>query len=1134
MRQDSEPFRSRNAAAVKYPRIVVKIEFEVESIYLTSHDDILDIPGVVIEGVLQDPNATSQRIVPDEARSEIGSFAFSLIDKDSVFTNAIRTRLLDDGYGLRGKTVSLYLGYAIAIPGELSSSGSTYGGGVYGSGSFGGVDISDTEASFEANFADFRLFQTQIVTGVAYDAGVYRINCADITREQRADIFEPKTTTLAVSLTDSATTVEAYDTSKFQPVAHGTSYSDSPSATVGYIKIDKEIIKYTAKTPTTFTGCTRGALNTKAVAHTFETSSSAGRRPKIEEYIYIEEPCAKIGYKILTGKDPLTGLDCWPEHWNLGIDPDLITITDFTGIGADLWNPADDAAGFVAYFSGLKKVTGKRFLESEIYVLLGCYSPIYADGTIGLKRMNQVLADSASVVTLDEDNCVSWSELQHEYGTMHNRIRIDWNWNGEEFTRTTLFIDAVSIGIHGEAPIKTYQFKGLHGSRHTDSVIRKRIDCIRDRYSQPPETMSVSVLPSLNVLEIGDIVRNQLSTVRDFAAEGVHIDRSFEIQQGSYNWANGTVSFDVFGSTARADVTSPTTNTNALPSTYYTDRGTNLTSVTTIVVVGGVGIIQAGTYNLTGHADINNSAAVYYYDGDLQLDAGATLTINNNVQIRHNGFFQINGTIDGIGRGQAGVASSGAWDLLNRGMVGFVGNTRGSNGILLRLNDNNRDRKAYSTDCALTEGLYGSFPFIDIAVDGDDIVGIPNLFGTSGGGGGKNWAIFDGVGSINPVVQGGTGGNSGAGLCLVGRGLGFGGSGFIDLSGDDGTTGGTEEDISGVVRYAGAGAGGGPGSLFIMIDGGAISLPDLGGHFSAVVGNVPVLGNPMTSVVMNGDDLLPLIPVTGAISASTVSNVDLSNVAHRIQYLAAVETPQEDSSKPAAPTALSASGSIGKVTLSTSVVLIPGDRIEYYAATTNDRTTATRVGFGAQSDFVHSLAAGGTRYYWVRVRRVQPGVDLFSEWYPSSATGGVTATSSTVDTDDITPGAATSTYSASDAGPDTYNAGTIPGSPGYYLSISGSAVPTSSTVRATLTCSGIEATAGANGSIFMVMDWGAGNQSSDIAKISDQVEQTYVVQKEFTGLPAATAWTLTVRIGESGTASTTYTNTQVLVEVIKR
>lgn len=990
MRQDAEPFRSANASSVKYPRIVVEIVFEVESIFLTSHAGILDVPGVTIEAVLQDPAALSQNIVPDEARSEIGSFSFVLVDIESVFTEAIRTRLLDDGYGLRGKLVRLFIGYATFEPGQIGSAAIPFGGNTFGSGVYGGTLIPTSNEALPASFDDFVVFQTQVITSVAYDAGVYKVSCADITRQQREIIFEPKATTLLQPLTDSATSVEVADTTDFQMIAHGTSYSDSPSSLVGYIKIDKEIIKYTSKTGGTFLGCTRGALNTKVVAHEFSSGTTEDRRPKVEEYIYIEEPLVQIAYKILTGKDPLTGLDCWPEHWNVGIDPDLVRISDFTGIGKDVWDITDANAAFVAFFQGLTKETGKQFLESEIYILLGCYSPVYADGTIGLKRMNQVLADSAGVATLDEDNCVSWSELTHDYISMHNRIRLDWNFNGTDFTRNTLFIDAASISIHGDAPVKVYRFKGLHGSRHTDAFVRTRIDAIRDRYSQPPQRMSVSVLPSLNILEIGDIAKVKLSTVRDFAAEGDSINRAFEIQQGQYNWANGSVSFTMFGSTARASVLPPTSDSFVLPDAYYTDRGTNLTSVCTIVVTGGVGVIQAGSYTLTGNADMNASAAIFYYDGNLQLQAGATLTIIDNVQIRHKGFFQINGTINGVGHGKPGTTDAGYGAPYVLGTPGFIGNSRAQDGIDILPGDPPR---GINIQVSATVGAYAAFPFVSLTIDGNDLLGIPtDMRGTSCGAGGQALYPVSVLGVPDPTSYfgGGAGGASGAGLTLVGRGMAIGGAGLINLSGGPGVQGAIATHM-GYQLYPGAGGGGSPGGLLILVDGGSVSLPDIGGEFIASVGHSPVIGNQLSSV---GPIQIEQFPATAHTSdTGPLSDIDLSNVAYRIQYIPADQTPAPDVDiLPATPKSLTVTGGIGgKITLSVEVDLIPGDRVEFFASSTNDRTLSTLIGLGAQTEFVRAVPSGTTEYYWIRVRRVQPGVDTFSSFFPSSSTGGISA-----------------------------------------------------------------------------------------------------------------------------------------------
>jgi hypothetical protein len=481
MRTDPIVFAAENESPAKRPRYVISIEYDVESIYLSSHAGISGIPGVHIENVLKRPTAISQRIVPDEGRSEIGSFNFSLVDLASAFTEEIREKL-GDGKGLRGKRVRFYVGYEHAFPiegGGFGTWGETFG---YGTGS-----------SYSARFSEFQLFQTQIVVDASYGDGIYEIKCADITREQRQDIFEPKQTTLRDTISASATTVPVYSTVGFQPVYHGPSYSDGPNTKVGYVKIDKEWIRYTATTPDSFTGCTRGVLNTKAVEHTVDADADADRRPKVEEGIYLELPAVKLAYAINTGiihgTSPTQTL---PPHWHLGIAPDLVRLSDFTGIGDDLWDTSLDTSGFVMRFQGLSKIGGKKFLESEIYMPLGCYSPIYSDGTIGLKRMNQVLADSAYVVAIDRMNVMRHGQLHHALSSMHNRLQIDWNWNGERFTRTTLFVDGQSISTHGPSPLKKMQFKGLHGSRHTEAIIRKRLDAFRDRYTSPPQTTAAT------------------------------------------------------------------------------------------------------------------------------------------------------------------------------------------------------------------------------------------------------------------------------------------------------------------------------------------------------------------------------------------------------------------------------------------------------------------------------------------------------------------------------------------------------------------------------------------------------------------------------------------------------------------
>lgn len=959
MRADTVTFHNANAAPQKSPRFVVGIIFDVASIYITSHTGITTVPGVVIDGALRASSALSQKIVPDEARTEIGAMSFDLVDLESQMTDELRSKL-NGGEGLRGREVRLYVGYD-------------------------GMD-----------FTAFQRFQTQVISGVAFDDGTYRVQCRDITREQRKDIFEPKRTTLRDSVTSSATTIPVYVTSDFATVLHGPSYSDGPSSTVGYIKLEDEIIRYTGKTADSFTGCTRGVLNTRAVAHEVDSGTDADRRPKVEEYIYLELPLAKLIYAVLTGvlyNDSAT----LPSHWHLGIATTWVRLSDFTGLGADLWDPTLDTAGVIARFAGLTKTDGKKFLESEVYQLLGCYPIIYSDGTIGIRKMNHILSDAPYVVELNEKNCVSWSSLNHEMDSMFNVLRVDWNWNGEECTRTKVFVDAASVSLNNGAVSKTLKFKGLHGSRHTDAIVAKRIDALRDRYTYWPETMEVTVLPSLNRLEVGDIARVKLPNVRDFAGAGASIDRSFEIQQKTEDFYTGNVTLSLFGSTGRASVDAPTTDTSPLPDAFYTATGVNINTVCTIVVVGGVGVIQPGTYNLTGNASMNASGAVYYYLGDLELADGATLTINSNVQMRVRGFFTVNGDIDGAGRGKAGVADSAGLSTIQAGTAGYIGNSRGMDGVQGRALPRGG---AYFTTvpCAITQGANTAFPYLDLTVSGSTLVGIPaDLRGTSGGAGGKivRMAADGSTGTV--AVVGGTGGNSGAGLAIICRGLAIGASGSINLSGANAAATSVSNNGVGLnwPSYPGAGGAGSPGGFLLLLDGSGISIPDLsGGRFIAACGSVPINGTPMPQRGEAGLGELRnagwTTPAAGYQDESLISGVDLSNAAHRIQYVPETQTPAEDEDQlPPAPTSLSVNPSQLENTL---IIGMPPagtfDVIEIYAALTNDRTGATLVDSVGGSTYRHQLTGGVTRYYWVRTRRGA----VTSAFFPSSATGGIGGT----------------------------------------------------------------------------------------------------------------------------------------------
>lgn len=74
MRQDTPAFALLNESEAKEPRHVIAIEFDVESIYLTSHAGIVGLPGVVIENVsARRPCFRSEMMVPAWPLAQYGS-----------------------------------------------------------------------------------------------------------------------------------------------------------------------------------------------------------------------------------------------------------------------------------------------------------------------------------------------------------------------------------------------------------------------------------------------------------------------------------------------------------------------------------------------------------------------------------------------------------------------------------------------------------------------------------------------------------------------------------------------------------------------------------------------------------------------------------------------------------------------------------------------------------------------------------------------------------------------------------------------------------------------------------------------------------------------------------------------------
>ena len=793
MRSNSDFFNEFNQAAQKELRLVIVIDFPTP-LYLTSHAGIPNIPAGQIDDVVQDVSSISQRLNPDQGRSEIGSLSFSLIDKASAITDRFRSEQAA-GEGLKGRKVELYRG---------------------GANIAGGVDTDWTE---------FRVEQTvQIESAVVYEKGAYKISCSDIQREMRRDIFDLAKTRLRSSFNQGATTIDVFDTDDFEPCDHTASFGDQPTGSFFYFKIKYqngfEIVRATGKTggaTPTFTGCVRGLFGTLSVNHVLTAETGPTTGIEIEEYVYLELPAPAMAVALLTGNIP--GGGTLPSRWNLGIPAAFINQSSFDDIGIDWFDLADYTKGLIFRFQSIKKTDGKRFIEREVCLLAGAFLLIGGDGRISMRRMTGVISTADFVIEIGVDNAIAHGPMKHDLSKVRNLYDIEWSYlefPGESkprFIRRDILVDATSIGLHGEAKPLPLQFKGLHNDRHTFTTLINRFDALRDRYAGPPLTMRVDLMPHLNDLEVGDIVRAVFPNVRDFTGTDT-LDRSFEIQRIAINQKTGRVTAELFGSSLKADpiADEDAGTTSELPNGWYDSEGTAADA--TLSIDGSGFLLSSGS--LVGGS---TTRTIFYVLGNFTIPAGLSVGISGNVELRVRGLLQINGTLGSTGGG------------MPANTAGFIGFTFGGRGVLLR------GPTPGTFSAQRVGGQNAAMPVIEIENNAGVLDGVPpDMRGTGGGTGGgvKQWE----PNFYAPEAAGGVGGSGGPSIVTVSRGVAYGVSGKTIVNGSPGLVGAS---FSG--HDAGSGGGGAPGAMMHLLDGRDVLFPILAGNIGAGYGTSPILNS---------------------------------------------------------------------------------------------------------------------------------------------------------------------------------------------------------------------------------------------------------------------------------------------------
>ena len=901
MRSFNEAAKAYLGASNKEPRFVIQISYSgssADDVYVVSHAGItFSGSPTILAARVESLSALSQQIFPDEGRSTIGSMSFDATDTTGSLTSSQRTNLLTSGRGLRFKTVKFWLGF------------------------------------YDQVFADFSLYATQMLMGVSYDAGLYSFSCSDVQRATKDSVFNRVVLRLGGNLTITDTTIPiSGDTAQIVAIAHDAAWSDAPSVSVAYIQIGDEIIRIPVAgiVANQFTGVTRGALGTTATAHETDLGAVVDKRKAVTEVIFLEMNAIKLAYAVLTGDLIGQGGAVMPPTWHAGVATSLVNLTSFTAIGSDLYD-GTAAGGVRLRFINPTPGEAKRWVEQQVCTIFGCYLFVQADGQLALKRLEEVLHAASPVGTISDREITEVPVLKYDYNRIQNQLEVQWNMVDKESTRITRISDQASITTWGASPIKILKAEGLHGQIHSADALRQYFQRYRSRYAGPPLITRVKTTLAAAIYEVGDIVMVRTATAVDHTdpVTTVGLLRSFEIQGTTVNWLEGTLTLDLFGSTQKAAALTRENTGQAIADSWFTSGGTDIESLGHTSRVGSI-VTWNSTGSFTGNASL--ASAILRCNGDLIIGVGVRLDITQNVQLRVKGVLTVNGEIRGIGTGLAGIAdtlNTAAWPVWGTpapndvfhpwlgvtqqiGTAGYYGSPIAGGGILERTKDGNSGvGGSFQSFYPLpTAGVVNVVPTYVIGHNGTIVTGIPDdLRGSSGGPGGRRRFSEHSAFGIEENV-GGTGGNGGAGLLVVCRGMAFGASGKVDLSGLTGTIGGY--DINNVhPAHAGAGAGGAPGALLVIVDGVLNPIPVLSNTtVPATYGAVPLPAG--TYNVMKTAWLLFAdtqghygtdIPNDrlSFYGVSPTSSLLAGVAASRALYLSAVTTPGTDTPPPPVP-----------------------------------------------------------------------------------------------------------------------------------------------------------------------------------------------------------------------------------------
>lgn len=329
------------------------------------------------------------------------------------------------------------------------------------------------------------------------DNGIWAFDLVSLMTDTFVNIFDNSAIEQG-DITDTATVINVDSTVGWPNASNGQMY----------LLIGLEVIGYTAKTPTSFTGLLRGQLGTVAASHSDQDS--------IGNMCVLQDNPLNIALQILTSTGAGTNgpYDVLPANMGLAIDQSLVNVAQFEHM-RDTWMP-----GVTFRFEEFASVQGKQFLEEQVYTFCNAYPVIDNNGLLSVNvyvpplpnQINpevndKVLAQpptfSGNVFSTFFYNEIDFS---YDYNVLTDLNNSSPNSSTGPYDKRVFYEDPASQATFEQAATKVWQSRGVRSALMTNQRIGRIATRFLKRFSVPSPLIMAKVFYEARLLQQADII----------------------------------------------------------------------------------------------------------------------------------------------------------------------------------------------------------------------------------------------------------------------------------------------------------------------------------------------------------------------------------------------------------------------------------------------------------------------------------------------------------------------------------------------------------------------------------------------------------------------------------------------------